>query len=479
MSIQSNRELIFQITKSKVATEILKKLNALDVSLLNSSNDCIVMAQTAIRISALKKALELSHKAVELEPDSLALNMSLATAYMFLRDNIGARNICFNVINKFGDGAEVFNLIGHTYSGQGDFERAEKWFRKALNIENNYALAITGLSRCRKFTSDYEEIINLFKKAFLSKMDIESQSKVHFSIAKVYNDCGKYEKAWQHAKNANTLLQMSYPFKEKSFVSEQIDRLIHHNMGEMSSGKSKDEHVLIVGMPRSGTTLMEQIVGGHRKYFPGGEVPAIEYSLAFGAPEKTSLARFSESKLDECAKAYKNYFCEFNYNYTDRIINKVPLNFLNVGIFKQMFPNAKIIYMKRDYRDVSASIFFEQFSTQMNYTSSLADTFFMFSECVRIMTFWQEKFTQDVICIEYENLISNFDFELGRVAEFLKVEQNEFEDHRETKNSVETPSLWQVRQRVYSSSCGRYKNYKALSGLPDSFGGDASIDFIG
>jgi len=464
----SERDQISKIYSSRIPSVSFELLNKLPIQTLSSANSCIQAAQVAIEISALNIALKLSLKAVELEPHNQMLRTSLITAYMFIKDNQGALDCCFSFIKQFGDNGIVQNLIGHAYSGLGKFKQAEKAFRLSLKLEPNQTNAITGLSRSKKFESlDALETINLFKKTLETSQRVDAKSTVEYSIAKLLNDISDYDAAWQSATQANHLLVNQYPFNQKKSFATNIDQTINHYKTSKKVGHSKAEHLLIVGMPRSGTTLMEQIIGGHPDFHPGGELPAIDYALAYGAYGKNALSALSVDELTQCSYFYEAYFKELEPRIKPGIslINKLPINFMNIGIFKSMFPNGKIIHIKRDYRDVVASTYFEQFAPQMNYTTKVENIIFMYKECMRIMKQWHLIY-DDIFEISYESLTSDTENEMVRIAEYLGKNIQDFDDFTKTKNSVETLSLWQVRQGMYTSSINRYQRYQPLMGLP-------------
>jgi hypothetical protein len=139
---------------------------------------------------------------------------------------------------------------------------------------------------------------------------------------------------------------------------------------------------------------------------------------------------------------------------------------MNLGLFKQIFPKGKVIYVKRDYRDVIASSFMENFASAENYTTSIENILFMVKQSERIMNYWKTSL-DSILEINYADLVTNNEESKKRLADFLNVEAATFERNDNSQNNIETPSLWQARQPIFTSSLGRYKNYEALKELPE------------
>ncbi len=470
MNNANDSQLVSPILASRTPLDTQQLLEKLDVSKIKTANACIQAAQVAIEVSALQKALALSIRAVELQPENQMLGTSLVTAYMFSKDNQGALASCNNYIRQFGKDPIILCLMGNAYSGLGQFDSAEAAFRQALSMDPKLTMAITGLYRCKKFKDEEAQTtLELFNTALQQQIQVEDRSSILFAIAKLHNDQAQYDLAWQKAAEANNLIDLKHPFKQKQTFPNYIDRLITHYQQNQTKSESQASPILIVGMPRSGTTLVEQIIGGHPSLYAGGETPSIEYSLALGAFGKNTLSKLTVSELNQCAKHYLNYFQQLHHKPSkeQRIINKLPINFLNVGFFKSLFPKGKVIHLKRDYRDIMASTHFEQIGGSVNYTNRSENVAFMYQQCMRLMRAWQSIYA-DILEINYEDLVADYEQQVSAISAYLNIDQTELGDFTQTDNSVETLSLWQVRQGLYQSSSGRYKRYAALAQLPKS-----------
>lgn len=440
-----------------------------------SVQDLLLLSQYAMSIGKLAASLSFIARASALEPSNSAYKLQQALVYICARQQRKASEICQDILKGDGGNVNALNMMASCHSSFGEFEEAERLYRTVLEMEPSHSHAIAGLAKCRRFKTDGEASVLLFKKSFAKPLDEDAKARVHFAIAKVFNDLGQYDDAWKHAKNANLILRMKSPFKRQKEHAKQIDDIIEsHKKGGQRAAQSanKNGHILIVGMPRTGTTLMEQVLAGHETVFPGGEVPAIPFALAF-AGQRFGVERYpslSADQLNVCASAYERYFSELGASPSARIVNKVPYNYLYIGFFKAMFPNGKVIYMRRNLMDNLASIFFEHFSDPMSYSTDLNDILFVRNQSERLMAYWESALPDDVVSVQYEELVENFELHLSRVLALLNIKREELKDFREVNNAVETPSVWQVRQGVYKSSTERWRRYTELSKFAESIG---------
>ncbi|MFZ5842919.1 MAG: tetratricopeptide repeat-containing sulfotransferase family protein [Pseudomonadota bacterium] len=426
------------------------------------------LMEQALAAGRVRIALKLAERAHDNGSYSNNSTLHLAKVLIYARQYGRAIEVCNELLAKYPSDTSAMVLLGHCHSGGGQFSEAEYWFLKALAIDSKCVSAISGLVKCRKFSDDAERMILQFRKAFIGGLGAAEQAAVHFAIAKIYNDSADYERAWSHAANANLQLRMRQPFTQHSLLRRHVNRLmqVYENVDfevpACAKKRGERQHVMIVGMPRSGTTLIEQILGCHKDFYPGGEVPAIEYALAYGAPGRNSLSMLSLGERESCAEAYEEYFHEFADVSAPRITTKVLKSYLDIGFFKQIFPAGKVIFMDRDELDVSASVFFEDFATPSSYSNSIDDTMYVHAECRRLMAFWQKHCPNDVLAVSYESLVEDFENTLHKVASFLGVKREDIGDYQQSNHQVQTPSLWQVRQGIYRSSVGRWRRYSAM-----------------
>ena len=354
--------------------------------------------------------------------------------------------------------ANLLSMLGHFAAATTDYQHL-----LTQNPLDSYAIA--GLAKSRRFSHKDEDVLAAMQKARLACGHASERARIGYAIAKVFNDYEDYEQAWQVATQANAEKRTTCYFDAQQFKRqvdgliagfEQIDWQKHCSSSEMA-------HVFVVGMPRSGTTLIEQILSVVPGFYAGGETPAIESALGSVENANQYLHQLQQGKdvdFNAIAKSYEAYFREFD-NFSGRLlINKVPTNFFHIGLIKLMFPKAKIINMERNPLDLAASIYFENFSEHFAYTNDLEDIFFVYDQYQRLMEHWRGMFGGDILDVSYQSLVEDYAAGVSTVGEFLGATMPSVETIRASKNPVETPSIWQVRQPINNSAVDRWKHYE-------------------
>lgn len=349
---------------------------------------------------------------------------------------------------------------------QGQFKQAVEEYRAVLALEPAHSGAIAGIAKSHKFDRSSAAIFAEMVDSHLAQMpDAQSKARVLFAKAKAMNDCGDYDDAWSCATKANQFKLENTRFDAQQFAHHvaAVTRIFTPEVVKQYQSANSTEHVFVVGMPRSGTTLVEQILSVVDGFYPGGETPAVENAMRRTGTTSSYLQSISTGNpvaIAEMATAYEQYFTQFaNFNGT-KIIDKVPTNFFHVGFIKLMFPNAKIINMTRDKRDVAVSIYFENFSPLFGYTNNIDDILAVEQGAHTLMTHWKQLFDGTILDVSYESLVSDYGAEIIRIGDFLGVDLPSPDTIRQSTNHVETPSIWQVRQPINTGAIGRWKHYE-------------------
>jgi hypothetical protein len=226
-------------------------------------------------------------------------------------------------------------------------------------------------------------------------------------------------------------------------------------MARQKEGASSSQlPVLVVGMPRSGTSLIEQIIASHPEACGAGE-------LAFWGEWATRPVVHDPAFIAQAAHEYESSLQQHSVS-AHRIVDKMPGNFLWLGLIHAVFPNAKIIHVRRNPVDTCLSIYFQNFSRAHSYKTSLDDLAYFYREYDRLMRHWRNVLPADrLLEISYEALTDNQAEESRRLIEFIGLEWDErCLDFHQTERKVGTSSNWQVRQKIYHTSRARWRNYE-------------------
>jgi hypothetical protein len=295
------------------------------------------------------------------------------------------------------------------------------------------------------------------------------EAGVRFAIGKYCDDVGEFERAFKNYKGANELLKTLAERYEPDVRTRFVDDLIRvHTRAAVSrsdSGASASiKPVFVVGMPRSGTSLAEQIIASHPAVAGAGEVQFWNAAMH----KHDALIRrepLGESTRKDLAEGYLQALADHSHDAL-RIVDKAPVNSDYLGVIHSVLPNARIIYMRRDPIDTCLSCYFQQFPPTLKFTMDLSDLAHYYREHKRLMAHWRAVLPPGTILdVPYAELVADQEGWTRRILDFIGLEWDQrCLDFHSTKRAVATASYWQVRQRIYSRSVHRWRNYRKFIG---------------
>lgn len=366
--------------------------------------------------------------------------------------------------------APFHHNIAGIYRRLGRLNDAESEFRRAIELKADYGEAYQGLAEMVKFEKIDPLISSILKQLQNPEMDQGQRAYFHFAAGKFYDDVGSYDVAFRHYLAGNKNTDKSFDNAEfrqqiKNTIYLFDRKLVERNKG---TGSPSEQPVFIIGMPRSGTTLIEQILASHSRVFGAGELN----DMKFVAKLASEISRVHQgfplcvpgitgSGYEVLAKDYLARTAIHNEdgNY-ERVVDKHPLNFQFVGLILQMFPNARIIHTLRDPLDTCLSCFFQNFTKGQNYSFNLQSLAHFYVDYARLMEHWEIIYPGKILTVEYEKVLSDQESETRRMLDFcgLEFEMQCLEFHK-TDRVVKTASFLQVRKPIYRSSQNRWKRY--------------------
>ena len=295
-----------------------------------------------------------------------------------------------------------------------------------------------------------------------------------FALAKLFENQGKPDQAFQYADLANDLTRRVICYESESHgkFTDAIASMFTPKLLEKfkDSGVLSDRPVFVVGMPRSGTTLTEHILSSHPDVFGAGElgyVPSITRIMPRVLKKQISypgcMAFFQKWMVRHAAVYYLNNIKKMD-NAAARVVDKMPHNFLHLGLISIIFPKAKIIHVRRDYRDIAISNYFTNFKHKhgdMGYAFSLSDIGRMINDYRRIMDHWRRVLRVPIFEFHYEDLVEDQQGMARKLLAFAGLAWNEqVMDFHKTDRPIKTASVWQVRQPMYKTSRARWRSYE-------------------
>jgi len=411
-------------------------------------------------------------------PDALHL---LGLIFTSRGQNLEAIKLIEKAISQKAKVAAFHHNIAGIYRQVGRMDEAENSYRLAIKLKPDYGEAYQGLSEMVKFGPENTFLDEI--ETQLSDKSIPSIQRAyfHFSAGKVLDDLGKYPNAFRHYERANHYTGRKFDLA--AFQKELKDSLYVFSEERVKDlvgvGNPSTQPIFVVGMPRSGTTLIEQILASHSKVYAAGELYDIS-SIAAEAVKvskvKTTypnyLPHIEPKRYAEFANAYLKRIDSLTDGDYDRVVDKHPLNFRYIGLILLMFPNAKIIHSQRNALDTCLSCFFQNFTKGQNYTFNLKTLAGFYRDYQRFMSHWRTLYGHRIYDVSYENLLEDQRGETQKLLSYCGLDYEASCLHfYELKRDVKTASFMQVRQPIYHSSVGRWKNYKKeLRVLVDLFG---------
>jgi tetratricopeptide (TPR) repeat protein len=364
--------------------------------------------------------------------------------------------------------AMAYELLGNLLSEAGRFDESRACFERAIAIAPLLAGSYYELVRCRPVTSDDNDLLERMVVALATPgLEAAQRLRIHLAIGKAAEDLGDYALAMQHFDAADAVRRSSASFDSAAFSSE-IDRLISRCTPEWIAraselGSSDATPVFILGMPRSGTTLVEQIVSMHPEVGAGGE---LHFWNQRGAVWRRSGADGNDKSF--VAKAAADYLAVLRAiaPRAARVTDKMPFNFLWAGLIHVAFPRAIIIHCRRAPVDTALSIHQTHFHPSLAFPTGGAELVAYFRSCHRLIDHWRSVLSGDrFIEVDYEDLTSAPDPVIrGIIAACGLAWDDACLRPESNPRAVNTPSKWQARQPIYRASVARWRRYEPWLG---------------
>ncbi|HLB31065.1 MAG TPA: tetratricopeptide repeat protein [Gammaproteobacteria bacterium] len=361
----------------------------------------------------------------------------------------------------------LFNLAG-LYEEADRRQEAMDLYRQILNIDTKHREALTRLVRAQRLKPESIDLLEALRRAIEEETDPAVQEGLHFALGKALDDQGLYTDAFAAYREANRIGRSLRPPYRREVTEQAFSRLIElFNPAwiERNLTGSKSTPVFICGMFRSGSTLIEQVLAGHPEITPGGELDILPWLITQRlSPFPEAAVEVSRQVLTAMGGEYLAALHEL-FPEAGVVTDKRPDNFLFLGLVKAMFPQARIIYTRRNPLDNCLSIYFQQLGGNLNYATDLGDTAHYYRQHSALMAHWQSCFGKDIFTVDYDGYVTEPEPVLRRLLDFLGLEWNDAcLGFTGANNLVKTASVWQVREGLHRESSGRWRNYAAELG---------------
>src|SRR5260370_583121 len=354
----------------------------------------------------------------------------------------------------------------------GQFEEASVCYRKALAISPDKASFHRNLISIGAQAAEPAEVERLIKLLDQPGLPVVERIEAGFALGKLLDNGDRFDEAFAYFAQANTLLKQRPAAADEVFHADRLHRVVDRMIQGFTPGFFADRHewgkaselpIFIVGMPRSGTTLIEQVAASHPAVYGAGEltdIGRIAVERASGENRATAQGWDAEA-IAKASRAHLQHLRSLD-SAALRIIDKMPGNVFHLGLIAVLFPAARVIFCRRDARDTCLSCYFQRFANSGHrYTYDLADCGRQWLETDRLINHWVQVLPVRMLEIQYEEMVADQEGQRRRLIDFLGLPWDPacLEFHR-TQRPVMTASVWQVRQPIYTRSVGRWKHYE-------------------
>ena len=389
--------------------------------------------------------------------------INLGNTYKKLEDFNNAIDSYKKAIMSNNRVPEAYYNLGITYLILGDIQKSELNFEKAISIKKNYTDAHRQLSLIKKYKisdNHFSTLKNLYSDESFTEFQ---KCHINFALAKAYEDTEQYDKAFNHYKEGNSqrkkILNYNIDIDIKYFqdIKKTYELLKTHDSSFNDNIEIKP--IFIVGMPRSGTTLIEQIISCHTKVRAAGELTLVG---KFGKLISNNSKKINYDDLLNFRNFYLSKIVSLS-NKHQYVIDKMPSNFLYLGLIKTVFPQSKIIHVTRNPSSTCWSNFKRYFvSKEIGYCYDLLDITKYFKLYQSLMKFWKEEIiNNNTYDLNYDLLINNQEFEIKKLIKYLDLNWEDacMKPHL-NKRAIATASNIQVREKIYQDSANDWLKYK-------------------
>jgi len=428
------------------------------------------LARARVGQSALKAAEQCARRAIELAPGQARFHLVLGLVLAEDRRPKEAESALERALELAPDQAMTHHVLGTVLMRVGRFDEAEAALEQAIRLNTGLTVAHEALSHIRTYgADDLPEIARLEQLAESLHGDTPARMHLEFALAKMLDDCEQYERAFPHLQSANALRRSRLSFDASDLwqiledTKRTLDLRLIQQMAQM--GSDSELPILIVGMPRSGTTLVEQILASHPEVSGAGEVGSlaaaaqnlarqsgVRYPACLGALHDTAIPMLAEEYLSRL---------EQDRGGARFVTDRTPRDFAHLGLYSMLFPRARIVHCIRDPLDTCFSVYRQNFERGNEFAYRLEDIADYYRFYRLMMEHWHSVLPARIFDVDYEGLVQDQERVTRRLLDYCGLS---WDDRclrpQETDREIRSASCWQARQPVYKSALSKWRCYE-------------------
>ncbi|MEL7187366.1 MAG: sulfotransferase [Pseudomonadota bacterium] len=418
------------------------------------------------------EAVEQLRIAFRMKPDAVAVRQRLGDYLAILGKSTEALE-CYDAVLEL-DRNHTSALVGrgHMLRILGRHDESARAYDAAVAINPGDGDAWWGLSSLRSYQLDSTQQTELDRQLQLDTTDTNNKVFMHFALARAHEDRGDYSSAWEHYVEGNTLkrTQVEYDPVETESLHDSLISTFDAALCERAAVNGSDgpAPIFIVGMPRSGSTLLEQILASHSQVEGTSELPYITIlsetvggKRTGGTPYPEALTDMTPQQFAALGKSYLYYSKDARSESKPFFTDKMPVNFQHIGLIHLALPEARIIDARRNVLDVCVGNYRQLFARGKNFSYDLFECAEYYLQYVRLMAHWNERLPGRVLTVNYEDVVADVEAQARRILDFCELPwEDGCLEFYETKRAVNTASSEQVRSPIYTGAVDFWKHYE-------------------
>jgi tetratricopeptide (TPR) repeat protein len=420
------------------------------------------LGNALMQLGDLAAAAAAFRRALELKPASAELHHNLAVILRLQNRGDEAQAAAHAAVELNPKFSAALVLLAKLEVDRGNFLQADALLQRAILLEPDSPQAWSAVPTLRRMTPDDTQWLESVQRIVASPLPARHEMHLRYALGKYFDDVGEFSAAFGNYRKANELGKTLGPRHDCLQVTQFVDRILQISVKHVPRRATMERQapIFVIGMPRSGTSLAEQILASHPGVVGGGELSywgnALRSWLSAGA---------DFAALAPLARDYRQLLARLG-GLADRIVDKMPTNFLAAGVILEALPDARFIHMRRNPIDTCLSIYFQDFESAYSYANDLASLAHSYREYLRIMDHWRVCLDADAMLeVPYEQLVAEPEHWMRRMLDFVQLPFDPacLDFHR-TPRTVSTVSSWQVRQSINRNSVARWRNYQPFIG---------------
>ncbi len=426
-------------------------------------------------------AIEQYDRAISLNPGYAAAHNNLGVALAGDGNSTAALAHYRKAIASDPNHAEAHNNLGNLYRELGRFDEALAHYGRAIEIRPDNVEAHYHQAEIKTFRRGDPDLAALEKLAARQDLPAKKTPYVHFALVRAFEDIGDYPRAFRHLRKGNDAkrLQINYDEARVARLFERIKSVFDRALLDRfeGSGDPSETPIFVLGMPRSGSTMIEQILAGHPQIHAAGELGELEKAGKRPLPFPECVLGFDKSALRKIGEDYLARMPVLANGQT-RIVNKLPDNFLRIGLIRLILPNARIIHTVRDPIDTCVSCYSKLFASGQHFSYDMGELGRYYNRYGELMDHWRSVLPSGAMLeVSYEDVVNDVEGQARRLIEYCGLPWDDrCVSFHKTSRLVKTASAVQVRQPLFRSSLQRWRKYEAAVGpLLEALGVNARL----